>query len=121
MRNILIATALFLSTPAMLSAQVLASFDDVQRTELEISNSFRFFEQNILLALCAGVCLLGILWFFYVLKATSHSNRPQQNTSSHFMMILLLIIGIGSASISKTPKTCSSESQTYHWEDSNSK
>lgn len=120
MRNILIATTLFLSTPAMLSAQALASFNDVQQTKLEISSVFRLLEQNILLALCAGVCLLGILWFFYVLKATSQSNRTLQNHSNHFMMILLLIIGIGSASITKTPKTSYSESQTSHWEDTNS-
>ncbi|WP_373550917.1 hypothetical protein [Haliscomenobacter sp.] len=81
MRNILIVTAFFLSTTALLSAQSMASLSNVNQAKQEVSDAVHFIEQNILLALTAGVLFLGIIFVCYVIKEYANSNQTQ-NVSS---------------------------------------
>ena len=54
-----------------LSAQALASLD-VKQAELDLSNTVRLLEQNILLALSAGVAFLCVVFVCYVIKEYTH-------------------------------------------------
>lgn len=94
MRNILIVAALFLNTPVLLSAQALASFGNVKQAEMDLSNTVRLLEQNILLALSVGVLLLGILWVAYMFKEYTQSKRINQTKRNNFLSLLLLIAGM---------------------------
>lgn len=78
-----------------LSAQSMASLNNVKQAELEISNAIRMLEQNVLLALTAGVVLLGIVLVFYVFKESTQSNVSRQNSHNHFLAIIVLVVGMG--------------------------
>lgn len=78
-----------------LSAQSMASLYNVKQAELEISNTVRLLEQNVLLALTAGVVLLGIVLVFYVFKESTQSNVSRQNSHNHFLTIIVLVVGMG--------------------------
>lgn len=95
MRNILIVAALFLSTTSLLSAQSMASLHNVNQAKLEVSNAVHFIEQNILLALTAGVLFLGIIFVCYVIKEYTNSNQAQKAKSNHFLSIIVLVVGAG--------------------------
>ncbi len=68
MKNILIVTALFLSASAPLSAQSMASMYNMNQAKQEVSSAVHFIEQNIFLALIAGVAFLGFIFICYVIK-----------------------------------------------------
>lgn len=93
MRNILIVAALFLSTTSLLSAQSLASLNNVNQAKLEVSNAVHFIEQNILLALTAGVLFLGIIFVCYVAKEYANSNQAQKAKHNHFLSLVVLVVG----------------------------
>ena len=95
MRNILIVAALFFSTTSLLSAQSMASLYNVNQAKLEVSNAVHFIEQNILLALTAGVLFLGIIFVCYVIKEYTQSKGAQQNSRNHFLSLLVLVLGTG--------------------------
>ena len=95
MRNILIVAALFLSTTSLLSAQSMASLSNVNQAKLEVSNAVHFIEQNILLALTAGVLFLGIIFVCYVMKEYANSNQAQKAKHNHFLNIIVLVVGTG--------------------------
>jgi len=95
MRNILIAADLILCTPAMLCAQDLASMNNVQQAKMDLSNTVNLLEQNTLLALTAGVLLLGIIFVCYVSREYAQSNRKHQAKRNHFLSLLLLVLGTG--------------------------
>lgn len=78
-----------------LSAQALASLGNVKQAELDLSNTVRLLEQNILLALTAGVVLLGIVLVFYVFKENTQSNASRQNSHNHFLSLIILVVGTG--------------------------
>lgn len=77
MKNILIVTVLFLSTTSLLSAQSMASLYNVNQAKREISSAVQFIEQNILLALSAGVAFLCVIFVCYVIREYTQSNRAQ--------------------------------------------
>lgn len=79
----------------LLPAQALASLDSVKQAELDLSNTVRLLEQNILLALTVGVALLGIVWVVYVCNAHIQSKRLQQNDRNPLFTFALLIVGMG--------------------------
>lgn len=95
MRNILIVAALFFSTTSLLSAQSMASLHNVNQAKLEVSNAVHFIEQNILLALTAGVLFLGIIFVCYVIKEYANSNQAQKVKPNHFLSIMILVVGTG--------------------------
>lgn len=95
MRNILIVTAFLLNTPALLSAQSMASLYNVNQAKLEVSNAVHFIEQNILLSLSAGVAFLCVIFVCYVIKEYTQSKGAQQNSRNHFMSLLVLVLGTG--------------------------
>jgi hypothetical protein len=95
MRNILIVTAFLLNTPALLSAQSVASLHNVNQAKLEVSNAVHFIEQNILLSLTAGVAFLCVIFVCYVIKEYTQSKGAQQNSRNHFMSLLVLVLGTG--------------------------
>lgn len=95
MRNILIVAVLFLSTTSLLSAQSMASLHNVNQAKLEVSNAVHFIEQNILLALTAGVLFLGIIFVCYVIKEYTNSNQTQKAKPNHFLSIIVLVVGTG--------------------------
>ncbi|AEE52254.1 hypothetical protein [Haliscomenobacter hydrossis] len=95
MRNILIVTALLLSTPVLLSAQATASFGNVKQAQMDLSTTVRLLEQNILLALTAGVIFLGVIFVCYVIKENANSNRVQQAKRNHFLSLIVLVVGTG--------------------------
>jgi heme/copper-type cytochrome/quinol oxidase subunit 2 len=95
MRNILIVTVLFLSTTSLLSAQSMASLHNVNQAKLEVSNAVHFIEQNILLALTAGVLFLGIIFVCYVVKEYANSNQTQKAKHNHFLSLIVLVVGSG--------------------------
>jgi heme/copper-type cytochrome/quinol oxidase subunit 2 len=95
MRNILIVAALFLSTTSLLSAQSMASLSNVNQAKLEVSNAVHFIEQNILLALTAGVLFLGIIFVCYVMKEYANSNQSQKARPNHFLSIIVLVVATG--------------------------
>lgn len=95
MRNILIVAALFFSTTNLLSAQSMASLANVNQAKLEVSNAVHFIEQNILLALTAGVLFLGIVFVYYVVKEYANSNQAQKAKYNHFLSLIVLVVGTG--------------------------
>lgn len=95
MRNILIVTAFLLNTPALLSAQSMASLHNVNQAKLEVSNAVHFIEQNILLSLTAGVAFLCVIFVCYVIKEYTQSKGAQENSRNHFMSLLVLVLGTG--------------------------
>ncbi|MDX2070097.1 MAG: hypothetical protein SFV55_16840 [Haliscomenobacter sp.] len=95
MRNILIVAALFLSTTNLLSAQSMASLSNVSQAKLEVSNAVHFIEQNILLALTAGVLFLGVIFICYVVKEYTNSNQAQKAKHNHFLSLIVLVVGTG--------------------------
>lgn len=95
MRNILIVTAFLLSTPALLSAQSMASLYNVNQAKLEVSNAVHFIEQNILLSLTAGVAFLCVIFVCYVIREYTQSKGAQQNSRNHFLSLLILVLGTG--------------------------
>jgi hypothetical protein len=92
MKNTTIIAALILNTPALLSAQTPSSLGEVQRAQLEISNTMNLLEQNILLIFSACIVLLGILLVFYVFKVSTQINRNPQ--PPHQRSILFLLMGM---------------------------
>jgi hypothetical protein len=95
MRNVLIVTALSLSTPTLLSAQFTTPLHEVRKAELGISQVVRLLEQSTLLALTAEVLLLGIVWGFYVFREYARLNASKQNRNNHFTALFLLVVGLG--------------------------
>ena len=95
MRNILIVAALFFSTTSLLSAQSMASLYNVNQAKLEVSNAVHFIEQNILLALTAGVLFLGVIFVCYVMKEYANSNQAQKTKHNHFLSLIVLVVGMG--------------------------
>lgn len=95
MRNILIVAALFFSTTSLLSAQSMASLYNVNQAKLEVSNAVHFIEQNILLALTAGVLFLGIIFVCYVMKEYANSNQAQKAKPNRFLSLIVLVVGTG--------------------------
>lgn len=95
MRNILIVAALSLSTTSLLSTQSMASLSNVNQAKLEVSNAVHFIEQNILLALTAGVLFLGIIFVCYVMKEYANSNQAQKVKHNHFLSLIVLVVGTG--------------------------
>lgn len=95
MRNILIVAALFFSTTSLLSAQSMASLYNVNQAKLEVSNAVHFIEQNILLALTAGVLFLGVIFVCYVMKEYANSNQAQKAKPNHFLSLIVLVVGTG--------------------------
>jgi hypothetical protein len=95
MRNILIVTVIFLSTTRLLSAQSMASLYNVNQAKQEVSSAVHFIEQNILLALTAGVAFLCVIFVCYVIKEYTQSKGAQQNSRNHFMSLLVLVLGTG--------------------------
>ncbi|WP_421796102.1 hypothetical protein [Haliscomenobacter sp.] len=95
MRNILIVTAFLLSTPALLSAQTLASAGNVQQAKMDLSTTVHLLEQNTLLALTAGVLLLGFLFVCYVFREYTQSDRNRQAKHNPFLSLLVLVLGTG--------------------------
>jgi hypothetical protein len=79
-------------TPQYALAQT--SLMDVEHAKMELSNTTHFIEQNILLALTAGVVFLGIIFACYVIKENAQSKRHQTNRNS-FLTIFLLVVGVG--------------------------
>lgn len=95
MRNILIVAVLFLSTTSLLFAQSMASLSNVNQAKQEVFDAVHFIEQNILLALTAGVLFLGIIFVCYVIKEYTNSNQTQKAKRNHFLTLLLLVVGTG--------------------------
>lgn len=95
MRNILIVTAFLLNTPALLSAQSMASLYNVNQAKLEASSAVHFIEQNILLSLSAGVAFLCVIFVCYVIKEYTQSKGAQENSRNHFLSLLVLVLGTG--------------------------
>jgi NADH:ubiquinone oxidoreductase subunit 6 (subunit J) len=118
MRTILIFSTLFLSTPSLLSAQSMASLWDANQVEHEVSAAVHLVEENILLALIAGVVFLVILFVCYVLKENAQSNRGQQAKHHPFLSLLVLILGMGmfcsSCGVSQTMQSSSSGMTSAH-------
>ena len=95
MRNILIVTAFLLNTPALLSAQSMASLYNVNQAKQEVSSAVHFIEQNILLSLSAGVTFLCVIFVCYVIREYTQSKGAQQNSRNHFLSLLILVLGTG--------------------------
>jgi hypothetical protein len=92
----LIVSCTLLTGLTTLSAQTMASFGNVQQAQMDLSTTVRSLEQNILLALTAGVALLAIVLVYYVFKESAKSNRPKQaNRSNYLLTLLLLVVGMG--------------------------
>ena len=73
----------------------MASFGNVQQAQMDLSTTVRSLEQNILLALTAGVVFLGIIFACYVIKENARSNRPKQAKHNYFLTLLFLVMGVG--------------------------
>ena len=92
----LIVSCTLLTGLTTLSAQTMASFGNVQQAQMDLSTTVRSLEQNILLALTAGVALLAIVLVYYVFKESAKSNRPKQaNRSNYLLTLLFLVVGMG--------------------------